>query len=381
MSEIITSLGLMSGTSMDGIDAAIIKTDGKQIFDIGAFKTFPYPKQFREKLKKLIELKREAAPEFIMQVETELTEYHITAVQQLIAESGEHPSLIGFHGHTIDHQPYAAQPFTWQIGNGKLLAERTGIDVVYDFRTSDVAAGGQGAPLMPVYHRAIAAAEEKPIAIVNIGGVANITYIGQNRLIAFDTGTGNALIDDEVFKTLGKDYDHSGEIARKGKINEKTLQSLMNDSYFNIAPPKSLDRQHFKNLAETLELNFEDKITTLSEFTVQGIINGFKFLPKPPHKIFLCGGGTHNDYFRERLKQLFSGDVTSISALQMPNGLQLSPDALEAQGFAYLAVRSLEGLPTSFNSTTGAGNSESFTVTGGVYCPSKINIAELKNRN
>lgn len=369
MDEPITALGLMSGTSMDGIDAAIIKTDGKQIFEVGAYKTYPYPKQFREKLKQLIAIKKDSSKEFIAEVETELTEHHINAVKDLLATSGSKVTLIGFHGHTIDHQPYSAEPFTWQIGNGKLLAEKTGIDVIYDFRSSDVAAGGQGAPLMPVYHRAIASSEKKPIAIVNIGGVANITYIDDQNLIAFDTGTGNALIDDEVFKTLGKDYDHSGEIASRGKIDEPTLQALMNDSYFNLAPPKSLDRQHFKHIAEEVNLPFEDKITTLSEFTVQSIIASFKFLPAKPHKIFLCGGGTHNDYFRNRLNELFDGEVTSIENLQLPNGLKLSPDALEGQGFAYLAVRSLKGLPTSFNSTTGVGNSSMFNVTGGVFCP------------
>jgi anhydro-N-acetylmuramic acid kinase len=370
--KIYTALGLMSGTSMDGVDAAIIKTDGEKVFEYGKHLTFEYPKNFREKLSKLISLKESATKQFISEVETELTNYHITAVKNLCENYNGNIDVIGFHGHTIDHQPnHPTNPFSWQIGNGKMLADATKTDVVFNFRANDVKNGGQGAPLMPVYHKAVAVNEDLPIVIVNIGGVANITYIdensqNQNDLIAFDTGTGNALIDDEIFKQTGKRFDHSGNTAMAGIVNQRRLAMLLADEYFNAPPPKSLDRQHFKKLAEGVlffedtPISFENKIATLSEFTVQSVVLACKHLPKEPKKWFVGGGGIYNLYFMKRFKELLNAPVASISALNE----NISPDALEAQGFAYMAVRSLLGLPISFHSTTGVGSSKS-AATGG----------------
>jgi anhydro-N-acetylmuramic acid kinase len=369
--KIYTALGLMSGTSMDGVDGAIIKTDGTKVFEYGEYLTFEYPNIFREKLKKLIQLKKSAPPEFIIEVENELTNFHVQAVNKLLNQAkltANNIDIIGFHGHTIDHQPnHPTKPFSWQIGNGQMLSLVTKINVAFNFRANDVGNGGQGAPLMPVYHQAIAMSETLPIVIINIGGVSNITYIDNDNLIAFDTGTGNALIDDEIFKQTGKQFDHSGNTAMAGVVNQRRLELLMADDYFNTPPPKSLDRQHFKQLAQNVLLfedtaiSFENKIATLSEFTVQSVILSRKYLPKEPRKWFVGGGGIYNLYFMKRFKELLPAPVASITAMNQ----HISPDALEAQGFAFMAVRSLLGLPISFNSTTGVGDDKNASAVGG----------------
>jgi anhydro-N-acetylmuramic acid kinase len=243
-SEPIVALGLMSGTSMDGIDAALIETDGEERLRPLAFLTEPYEPAFRARLAEAVASGR-AQPALA----EELTRLHAAAVAALIRRAGTAAAavgLIGFHGHTIFHAPQERR--TVQIGDGGLLARLTGIAVVNDFRSADVAAGGQGAPLAPVFHRAIAAALDKPLAVLNIGGVANVTWIGRDGgLLAFDTGPGNALIDDWALAHTGRPVDEGGRLAASGRAAEGPLAAMMADGYFARRPPKSLDRNHFRS--------------------------------------------------------------------------------------------------------------------------------------
>jgi len=265
--------------------------------------------------------------------------------------------LIGFHGHTIDHRPQ--ERMTWQIGDGALLAELTGIDVVNDFRSADVKEGGQGAPLVPLFHAALVKDNEKPVAVLNIGGVANVTYISENNIIAFDTGPGNAMLDDWVFQHNGKSYDEDGELSLEGNINEEALAKLVSNAYFEETPPKSLDRNHFSmDVVTALSLN--DGAATLAAFTAESIALGAKFFPQEVKSWYVSGGGRHNKRIMSELSSRLSGDVHNIEDLGFDG------DALEAQAFAYLAVRSIRKLPLSLPSTTGVKKS---SVTGGVFCP------------
>ena len=218
---------------MDGIDAAIITTDGYNLISSGHGSTFFYSEPFKDKIRQLIKGIGDKDS-----VTTELTELHAKAVDELLKLSGEDKqsiNLIGFHGHTIQHRPH--EGITIQIGDGKLLCELTGINVVNDFRTNDVKEGGQGAPLVPIFHQALMASENLPVAVLNIGGVANVTWIGKNEndLLAFDTGPGNALIDDWIKEKTGKTFDDGGNIAKRGTVDKQLLLKLMNDEYFNLS--------------------------------------------------------------------------------------------------------------------------------------------------
>jgi len=253
--------------------------------------------------------------------------------------------LIGFHGQTISHAP--AIGHTCQIGDGALLAAMTGIKVVNDFRTADVRAGGQGAPLVPVYHQALGSKLDKPVVFLNIGGVANVTYVGKDgELIAFDTGPGNALIDDWMLRKSGHKFDAEGKIALSGKVDRVLLNKLLSHPFFSVPAPKSLDRNAFVSQAwESLSL--ADGTATLAAFTVHSIVESFKHFPSPPQQFIVAGGGRHNQFLMQQLQQQLKVPVSSIDALG------LDGDAIEAEAFAYLAVRSIKGLPISFPTTTG----------------------------
>src|SRR6185295_12535070 len=257
---------MMSGTSCDGIDAALIHTDGTSIDDFGPTIELPYDGAFRARLQSCFGGKGPVAA-----AERELTERHAEAVRQLLAEAGRKPAeiaVVGFHGQTIHHAP--AQRQTVQIGDGALLAKLVGIDVVNDFRSADVSAGGQGAPLAPVYHLARAAGLPKPIAVLNLGGVGNVTWIGPDgTLLAFDTGPGNALLDDWALRHTGKPADVGGTLAASGRPSGPALTKLKSDPYFALPAPKSLDRQHFKAQADSAlsGLSAADGAATLVAFT------------------------------------------------------------------------------------------------------------------
>ena len=339
-----TVVGLMSGTSMDGIDAALVRTDGERQVEPLAFVTIPYADGFRAELRSCLGGK---GP--VEAVERALTDAHADAVRRLLAEAGTEAAavdLIGFHGHTIFHDP--AQRCTWQIGDGARLARAIGIAVVDDFRTADVAAGGQGAPLVPLFHRALADALPRPLAVLNIGGVANVTWIGAgvDDVIACDTGPGNALVDDWVLSGQGARYDSGGSLAAAGAVDEGALAALLAHPYFDLPAPKSLDRDAF-DPAPVRGLSVADGAATLTAFTAASVARIVPHLPAAPLRWLVCGGGRHNATLMGMLADRLGVPVDPVEAVGW-NG-----DALEAEAFAYLAVRSRKGLPLSLPSTTG----------------------------
>ena len=340
------AIGLMSGTSIDGVDAALIDTDGIHQIDRMAFHSMPYEPEFADRVRAI--LGRAEVDAEIVAVEREFTLLHTKAVGRLLESAGvsaESVGVIGFHGHTIHHEP--ARGFTWQIGDGALLAAECGIDIVADCRSADVVGGGEGAPLAPVFHAALMAAFDKPVAVLNIGGVANVTWIGKDgALIAFDTGPGNALIDDWAYKNTGKPMDRDGAMARRGDIDVAVLEALLKTPYLKRMPPKSLDRNEFDtSLAEPLLV--EDGAATLSAFTIGCIKASLDYFPVPPARWVVCGGGRRNPALMAGLGSALGVPVEPMEALGWDG------DAIEAQAFAYLAVRKLKNLPTSFPETTG----------------------------
>jgi anhydro-N-acetylmuramic acid kinase len=331
-------LGLMSGTSMDGIDAASIATDGRGRVTRGGFMSFPYSAGFRKKLRAA--LGKKAAPA----VEKELTLLHAGAVKAFLKKYKVRPHAIGFHGHTLFHAP--SKKITVQIGDGRLLAKLTGIPAVWDFRSEDVKAGGQGAPLVPVYHQALASRWPQPCAFINIGGVSNITYIDKKRLIAFDTGPGNALIDDYMLRHTGKPFDRDGALAAKGRVDKKALAAFLKHVFFARKPPKSLDRDQFAHFMPR-GLSKADGAATLTAMTAQSIAAALKHLPKKPKLLAITGGGRKNKTLMRLIAEAIACKVIKVE------DKKLNGDAMEAEAFAYLTARVLEKLPISFAGTTG----------------------------
>jgi anhydro-N-acetylmuramic acid kinase len=337
------ALGLMSGTSMDGIDVAALATDGERLVDTGPALTVPYPDDFRERLRGVL-----AGAGHVADVEAELTRLHAAAIGKF---RGRHPAiaidLVGFHGHTILHRPTERR--TWQIGDGALLARLTGIDVVGDFRSADVAAGGEGAPLAPLYHAALAAARPKPLAVLNLGGVANVTWIGagEGDILAFDTGPGNALIDDWARRHTGQAADYDGALALAGHASPVPVARFLAHPYFARLPPKSLDRDDFRDCLPAA-LGPADGAATLTEMTAAAVAAASSHFPAPPREWLVCGGGRRNPALMAALARRLAAPVAPVEAAGWDG------DALEAQAFAWLAVRSIRGLPLSLPSTTGA---------------------------
>jgi anhydro-N-acetylmuramic acid kinase len=339
----LTAIGLMSGTSMDGIDAAMIRTDGLGRIEFGDFLTIPFEAGFRDRLRSVM-----GGAGAVEEVERELTDLHAEAVEALLAKSGMDAAeidLVGFHGQTILHAPERA--VTWQLGDGARLAGRVGIDVVNDFRSADVRAGGQGAPLVPLYHAALAERLMQPLAILNIGGVSNVTWIGRDgALMAFDTGPGNALIDDWMLRRRGVCRDEGGETARRGSVSRTILREMLAHPWFQAPPPKSLDRDAW-NTSRLAEMPVEDGAATLTAFTAGAVALSRDFLPEAPGRWLVAGGGRHNRHLMSLLGDELGCAVDPVEAVGWQG------DALEAQAFAYLAVRSAAGLCLSVPATTG----------------------------
>lgn len=352
MSYKLTALGLMSGTSLDGVDAALIETDGMEVgAHIGAL-TLPYAPELRATLRRVLDdvagraLDDAKADAGIAQVVRDLTLAHAEAVAAL---RRQHPGItvdiIGFHGQTLLHAP--ERRLTWQAGDAALLSSETRLPVVHDFRTDDVAAGGQGAPLAPLYHAALLRGHDRPVAVLNIGGVANVTLLTNDGAIwACDTGPGNALLDDWAERHTGIACDLDGALAGAGRAREDIVAALLRDPYFAAPLPKSLDRLSFHRAFEAVEgLSAEDGAATLLALTVEAV--RATVLPESPCAWYVCGGGRHNPVLMERLRARLGAPVEPVETLGW-NG-----DALEAECFAFLAVRSLRGLPLSVPGTTG----------------------------
>jgi anhydro-N-acetylmuramic acid kinase len=334
--------GLMSGTSLDGVDAALLETDGEAIGDFGASLTLPYPAPLRARLRAILDRAAGLAADDpdILDVTRALTLHHAAAVRAL----GAPADMVGFHGQTILHRPQERR--TWQIGDAGLLASELNLPVAWDFRTADVAAGGQGAPLVPIFHAALAANLEKPLAVLNIGGVANITWIGEDRLAAWDCGPGNALLDDFCQAHLGEPMDRDGRLSASGTPNENILSAMLSHPFFERPAPKSLDRQDFAGaLGMVAALGPAHGAATLAAFTARAV--SASPWPAWPCRVLVAGGGRLNPAIMAALRCALPCPVDPVEAVGW-NG-----DALEAQCFAYLAARVERGLPLSFPGTTG----------------------------
>lgn len=354
--KVYRAIGMMSGTSLDGVDVALIETDGDLYVKPLGFASYPYGAKEREVLRKA--LGRRDRDVVVERADKIVTDMHIEAVQDFLKNHGtdEVVDLIGFHGQTIYHSP--REKISIQIGDPQTFASAVRIGVVGDMRQADIEAGGEGAPLLPLYHRALSAKLPKPLAVLNIGGVSNITWIGpggENDILAFDCGPGNALIDDFVKSRTGQPYDREGQLARTGNVDEELLKSLLAHDYFFRTPPKSLDRDAWY-IGGLGGLSLEDGAANLTAFTVRGILKGMDHLPTIPECIYVAGGGRHNMFVMESLSRVLPCKVDSVDVLGW-NG-----DAIEAQGFAYLAVRAILGMALTLPGTTGVPR----PMTGGV---------------
>jgi anhydro-N-acetylmuramic acid kinase len=358
-----TAIGVISGTSMDGIDVALIESDGEARLKTGPSATFPYPMEVTQRLRAVVaDLSEAQAPQ--LELERLVTDAHVAAVEaffQRYSVARERVALVGLHGQTILHRPRAG--LTRQLCDGARAAAALKIDVVSDFRSADVAAGGEGAPLAPIYHAAMAANLERPLMILNWGGVGNVTYLGpEGEIIAFDTGPANALIDDFLILRRGLEFDENGALGASGQVDPDALATLMSDPYFDRPAPKSLDRNHFNGAAACVKgLSDADGAATLGAFTVESTAAALKHVPQAPARWLVGGGGRRNPNLMRRLSQRLQVKVEPVE------GIGFDGDSIEAQCFAYLALRSRRGLPNSFPTTTGAPK----PMSGGVFWPSR----------
>ncbi len=352
---------------MDGIDLALIESDGKDIIKQKGFAYKAYEKDFKTRLAKLIY--DHPKLEEIKITENELTILHADLVNEFLAKNKIDKSsidIISFHGHTIFHNP--EKSITWQIGNAHLLAAKTGIDVIADFRSYDVALGGQGAPLVPIYHFCLLKKENLPIAVLNIGGISNITYFknnDENDIEAFDTCFGNAPFDDLVKEKFGYDFDKNGELAKKGQVDFILADRILQNELFCKKPPKSFNRDDFSDLLAPIRSlkKPEDALLTLAYMHAKALQMNLDFLSQKPKKIFVCGGGRKNSAIMDEMKKWLSG--IEICAIEE---IGLNGDAIEAEAFAFLGIRSLLKLPISFTKTTGLKSN-----------PQKMQMVSLEN--
>lgn len=338
-------IGCMTGTSCDGLDLAYIITDGKSQLTVGPSVTIPFHDTYKNTLRKRVTLM--AARHFMDgELDQDIAKYHAFHIKEFIQKNQLEVDAIGFHGQTVWHDP--ANGLTVQLGDCQMLANALGINVVGQMRLNDIANGGQGAPLAPVYHQVISAKLPKPVVIINIGGVSNLTLITEDELIAGDVGPGNALIDDWMEQKTGTAQDTDGSYAKRGIIIPSILNKWLENPFFSQALPKSLDRMHFhKILDDCQKLSIEDGAATLTEFTVQSIVHGVQNLLEQPECIVICGGGYHNPVMMYGLRKNFENiEIIGVSALDFDE------NAIEAQLMAYLAARFFENLPSSFPSTT-----------------------------
>ncbi len=346
----------MSGTSLDGVDIALIQTDGKRVMGLGPSGYRPYTAEERELLTQALADAavldaRDSRPGSLGEAEELVTWVHAEALKQFMRQHNltrETIDIVGFHGQTVIHRPDCG--LTVQIGDGAALSRAIGVPVMYDFRAADVASGGQGAPLVPVYHRALVQSHSwnGPVAVVNIGGVANVTYIdGADVLIACDTGPGNALIDDFMFRTLGERFDFEGRTAALGTPDEAWIAQALREPYFTAKPPKSLDRNSFSALAKA-GLDDANGAATLTAFTAASIAAIVPLLPKAPTNWIISGGGARNLTLMRMLRERLAP-----ASVQTAPEFGWSSDTMEAQAFGYLAARGLKGLPLSYPATTG----------------------------
>lgn len=369
MAGMLTAIGLMSGTSLDGIDVALLRTDGEDVVERGPSMGRSYDAAFRRRLQGALETakaigERGERPGDLAEIERELTLRHAEAVRAFLAENNLKSAdidIVGFHGQTVLHRPNLG--LTVQLGDGDLLARETGIDVIYDMRANDMAHGGQGAPLIPAYHAALATglfrASGKAVVFVNIGGISNITFVGSGgEIVAYDSGPGNTLIDQWVEVHAGIPYDQGGMIASEGQVDAGLAERYLSHAFFTDTVRRSLDRNDFRP-PEGAEASLEDGARTLAHVTAAAILRSARHLPERPKLYVVCGGGRLNPVIMDDLAALAGSEGAEVVAAE---AVDLDGDSMEAEAWAYLAVRSLRGLPLTFPGTTGV----TAPVTGGL---------------
>jgi len=358
---VFTAIGLISGTSMDAIDIALLRTDGYAHIEMGPGAAYPYPADLKRDLLALLKDPSLAMRDPLEALETRVTTAFGDALIEFLRDNRLKPhdiDLLGLHGQTVFHKPEAR--FTRQLGDGALLAQRMGISVINRFRHKDVEAGGQGAPLVPLYHAALAASLKKPLMVLNLGGVANVTSLGEDAILAFDCGPASALIDDRMRRAFGLAYDKGGAVARRGRVDEAVLNTMLAHPFFAQKPPKSLDRNAFHGFSALLEtLKDEDAIATLTAFTIAGIVAALSHIDDRPLLWLVAGGGRENHAIMAGLRAALQVPVEPVEAYGWDG------DMLEAQCFAYLAIRSQLGLPLSLPGTTGVPQ----PMSGGAFWP------------
>lgn len=339
----MTVLGLMSGTSIDGIDVALLTSDGETISELGPCAGYGYLPEEQAAIR--ADFGRPVASETAVAA---VTAAHVRAIDSFLADFPQaRPQLVGFHGQTTFHDP--ARRLTVQIGDARVLANRYGLPVVTAFRQADVAAGGEGAPFAPLFHAAMTAGLPRPLAVLNLGGVGNVTWIGEGEddLLAFDTGPANALIDDWMQQRTGAGRDTDGAAAASGTVDADWLGRLLDNAWFERKPPKSLDREDFQPDSWPDTISTEDGAATLTAFTVQSVARAVPHLPQAPLRWLVTGGGRHNRTLMRQLAEALQVPVEPVETIGHDG------DALEAQAFAFLAVRAWRDLPLSLPGTTG----------------------------
>ena len=364
-------VGLMSGTSLDAIDAVLLRIENNGGIEVVSLINTPFPEHISGQLRNLIAGKTESLQE-LCSLHTELGEIYAAITLELISKSGYKPidiNAIGCHGQTVLHQPEGKHPYSLQIGNPSVIAEVSGITTVADFRARDIAAGGQGAPLVPAFHRAVFSAPDKQRVIVNIGGIANITLLprtnSKNIVTGYDTGPGNCLLDSWSLSCRGLAFDESGSWAASGKVDRKLLDALLSDNYFSKSPPKSTGTDHFNvEWIESIypsvtELKAEDVQATLAELTAHSIALPIIREGFDSNEIYLCGGGVHNKDLTQRIQRHLS--AASIFSTEK---LGLDPDFVEATAFAWLAWRTMEKKAGNLPAVTGARHP---VILGGIF--------------
>jgi anhydro-N-acetylmuramic acid kinase len=347
--QFLTAIGAISGTSMDGIDVALLRSDGTRVERSGKGGSYPYPAELRAELLEFLADPARAETDPLTELEARTTDAHVAAIQRFAMENSVDLAtvdIVGMHGQTVWHRP--EKRFTRQLADGARAAKALSRDVITRFRHADVAAGGEGAPFAPLYHRALAEPLAKPLMVLNLGGVGNVTYIDRDTTIAFDTGPASALLDDFVRRRRNMPFDEGGKLAASGKVETRVLAELMSNPFFAAKPPKSLDRNDFHARAKTVDLLGDaDGAATLAAFTVEATAAAIDHVPAKPSRWLVTGGGRLNRFFMEGLARRLGVPVEPVEAVGW-NG-----DYLEAELFGFLAVRSLRGLSLSLPTTTG----------------------------
>lgn len=346
---VLTAIGVISGTSMDAIDVSLVTSDGRDAVSFGAGASYPYRDSTKRELQALVAQAERASTEPLLELEAAVTADHLAAIERFIADQAidrARIDLVGLHGQTVYHRPQ--RRFTRQLIDGPAVANALGVATVDRFRYADVAAGGEGAPFAPLYHRALAQGLPQPVMVLNLGGVGNVTYIDGETVIAFDTGPASAILDDFMLRRRGLGYDADGALAASGRVDDDLVATFMDHPYFERPAPKSLDRNEFHRRAQVVEgLSDADGAATLAAFTVESVVDALRHVPRPPQRWVVGGGGRLNRHFMSRLAQRLGVLVEPVEAAGWDG------DALEAQTFAYLAIRCVRGLPLSEPGTTG----------------------------